>query len=182
MVLRHPTACLSDIKAFLHIFDTREHEYLSSPIDIFMCAIYFLQIYRTIPRMTMYVGLLLSHSRITSWNVMGSHQMPPCQKCHKIAKILSSAMTRSALYGKKFWDSSLPNTEYPTNSWIVMKWLLLIQRGKAWYSIPMGQRWAIPTPESESEPAPNLTNLEPESESESTFFPQLESESESESG
>ena len=43
------------------------------------------------------------------------------------------------------------------------------------------QRWVIPTPESESEPAPIFTKLEPDSESESTFFTILESESESES-
>ncbi len=48
------------------------------------------------------------------------------------------------------------------------------------FDIPvLQQRWAIPTPESESEPAPNFTSLEPEPES--TFFPILESESESES-
>ena len=39
------------------------------------------------------------------------------------------------------------------------------------YGSNLGQRWAIPTPESESELAPYFTKLEPESESESTFFP-----------
>ncbi len=39
--------------------------------------------------------------------------------------------------------------------------------------VKLEQRWAIPTPESESEPelAPNFTHLKPESESKSTFYP-----------